>query len=336
MATNAPLSFYTVIEERDGALVCNCPSFRATGKSCMHVMVARMERDFGPVGNYLNVETVRNERGKKARGVIKNPVKPAAQRGRRFQARSDETVDKELYSFFERSEKDEGGHSSDVAEHSEPSEEDKEEKEEKQDVFSKEPIVSQGRPPAIIPLHPGRSHASKPSPSKPVLFKKKTGPKGRAHNSLLPALPKNATPSASEAKRPVNFSPRKLEHGPLFAEDVPKLPALEQMVSRCETCWLWTHIETMTFPWSQILAADDGYNSDELEMLDIDLKRWDRDHLMRQDEVVGLVDLLNAINSTIGGATLVFPDAYRAEAEKLRTLDWAPHDGPPTDASGQV
>jgi len=53
--------------------------------------------------------------------------------------------------------------------------------------------VGAGRPPKITPLHPTRT---------PVQFSKKTGPKAKPHNSLLPA----AKPSP---QKPVNFSPGK-------------------------------------------------------------------------------------------------------------------------------
>lgn len=47
------LRFYLVTQEEDGALVCQCPDFKATGKVCVDILATRLEIDFGPAKPYL-------------------------------------------------------------------------------------------------------------------------------------------------------------------------------------------------------------------------------------------------------------------------------------------
>ena len=47
------LRFFLVTQEEDGALVCECPEFKATGKVCVEILATRLEIDFGPAKPYL-------------------------------------------------------------------------------------------------------------------------------------------------------------------------------------------------------------------------------------------------------------------------------------------
>lgn len=51
-------TFYTVTEQpynnplTKGALICDCHTFRQTGKQCEHTIAAGYQRDFGDVSRY--------------------------------------------------------------------------------------------------------------------------------------------------------------------------------------------------------------------------------------------------------------------------------------------
>lgn len=47
------VAFHTVVERPDGALICDCEDFDQTGKACLHVLVVRIQRDYGPVEKYI-------------------------------------------------------------------------------------------------------------------------------------------------------------------------------------------------------------------------------------------------------------------------------------------
>lgn len=51
--TQGLVKYYTVIREPDGSLVCNCPAYRAAGKTCRDIVAARYHLNFGPPENYL-------------------------------------------------------------------------------------------------------------------------------------------------------------------------------------------------------------------------------------------------------------------------------------------
>jgi hypothetical protein len=52
-----PLSFHLVIEEADGAFVCNCQDYGRNGKPCLGILIVRMRRDYGSVENYIGRPT---------------------------------------------------------------------------------------------------------------------------------------------------------------------------------------------------------------------------------------------------------------------------------------
>ncbi|KAJ6602245.1 hypothetical protein B0H10DRAFT_1823265 [Mycena sp. CBHHK59/15] len=92
--------YYTVIEEEDGTLSCNCPGSRQTGKTCEHTFGVKLEIDFGNVERYNDLETIRKTRGKAARGQKNNPAKKKP--GRQPQRRSDRTVTADLDRFLDQ------------------------------------------------------------------------------------------------------------------------------------------------------------------------------------------------------------------------------------------
>ncbi|KAJ7078644.1 hypothetical protein C8R44DRAFT_754811 [Mycena epipterygia] len=112
---DAPITFHTVIEEPDGALVCDCDSFGKNGKACLEVLVVRMQREQGKIKLVLfpmlnpphpELET-RKKRGKDAKGVHNVPKRqPTRTGGRsRHQARSDYTVEAEYASYMAKVER---------------------------------------------------------------------------------------------------------------------------------------------------------------------------------------------------------------------------------------
>ncbi|KAF8969304.1 hypothetical protein BDZ97DRAFT_1915273 [Flammula alnicola] len=317
MSSNSKLTYSVVIEEGDGSLVCNCHFFSQTGKACMHILAARMQRDFGCVENYLEIETVRIVRGRDAKGVSLNPKKEG-RGGRREQARSDGAVEKELESFFE-------GLPMEVEESAKNT---KTKKAKKDDLDTKEQgdnvkaAVSSGRPPKTAPLHSGRSATNLSALTgigQPVLFKKKTGPKPKPHLSLLPAL-KTSYP-VTPSKKPINFSPQKVDPHLGFAPPTLKEVDLEAL-------------KTILFPVDDPAALQIARNEEiEMELLSFD--RWEGSHMLRQDEIGAVVDILNYLNAGIGGHTLVIADTYAQPASLLKDVDWTLSDTPPTDHSGK-
>lgn len=72
-------------------------------------------------------------------------------------------------------------------------------------------------------------------------------------------------------------------------------------------------------------------------MLDLDYSHWDaQEYMLRQDEISGIVEVLNSINTGISGATLVVPDTYSFFSTQLSMLDWAKTDDLPVATSGKV
>lgn len=61
------------------------------------------------INKYLDLETIRKERGPKAKGQIQNPTK--ANKGRRAQARSDAAIEEEIESYLKFMEKKTESHS---------------------------------------------------------------------------------------------------------------------------------------------------------------------------------------------------------------------------------
>ncbi|KAF8149989.1 hypothetical protein B0H34DRAFT_731996 [Crassisporium funariophilum] len=170
------LTYSIVMKEKDGSLTCNCSAFVQTGKTCYHILAARLEIAFGP-----KLETVQKIHGPKAKGQTQIPHKKS--KGRRYQAVSDASIARDMDKIFRRLEEDPDSPSSDEGIKSDQLK--------AIQTPQKGHGVTPGRPGGIKPLHPTRT---------PTQFSQKPGPKLKPYNSLLPAL--------SPIKL-VNFSPKK-------------------------------------------------------------------------------------------------------------------------------
>lgn len=72
-------------------------------------------------------------------------------------------------------------------------------------------------------------------------------------------------------------------------------------------------------------------------MMELDFSRWNlKNYMLRQDEISGIVEILNSINTGISGSTLIIPDTYSFFASRLTELDWTRSDNFPVAPSGQV
>ncbi|EDR07643.1 uncharacterized protein LACBIDRAFT_297973 [Laccaria bicolor S238N-H82] len=185
----AGLQYATVTEEKDGSLACSCQAFDQTGKACVHIKAARLQIAYGPVTDYIELETIQKTWGIKAKGQKQNPSRPI--KGHHHQAVSDAAVSRELDKILSKLEDDSD---------SEPpstllliSDSDEAYQSLYVKILQKGPGVTPSRPPQAKPLHPNRT---------PVQFSQKPGPKPKPHNSLLPSQSKSPT-------KPVNFSPKK-------------------------------------------------------------------------------------------------------------------------------
>ncbi|KAJ7178328.1 hypothetical protein C8R43DRAFT_1187889 [Mycena crocata] len=102
------LRFFTVTEEKDGALVCDCPDYEATGKPCAEILAARLYIEFGPAQPYLAEPEGSDTHGPKAKGKkAKHPRKTkGGSDGRRKQRPVfDHTVDEDIDDFLDHEEK---------------------------------------------------------------------------------------------------------------------------------------------------------------------------------------------------------------------------------------
>ncbi|KAF9525899.1 hypothetical protein CPB83DRAFT_908865 [Crepidotus variabilis] len=312
-------AYATVTEELDGALICNCQAFQMTGKPCVHISAAQIQRDYGPVDQYLELET-RNDRGPESKGKYHRAKKSTKER--RHQARSDGIVDEEIERIMEMMEKEDESDLDDAESKMDVDTDNPTQKpapaptlkskknqrvdrkadkksnigsalpdSEKIQKVDKKPNtgVTAGRPCYTTPLHPTRT---------PVKFSQKPGPKGKPHNSLLPSL----TPLKA-LKIPVDFTPHKTKAGNGFlSKPIPQLKAV----------------------------PEHHYTSFELEMANLDFSQWDDvDYHLRQDEIQGRIDILNAISLEFKSGTLVVPDSYGHAALQMESLDWVKADHPP-------
>ncbi|KAF9525920.1 hypothetical protein CPB83DRAFT_513036 [Crepidotus variabilis] len=159
-----------------------------TGKACVHILAAKLHRDYGSVEDYKELETIQKDHGPEVKDQIRNPTKAVT--GRRHQARADSAVMEDLESFY-----------SNVVDSNE------ENSKKTKTVFQKPQLKSKetekivvgstsGRPAKTAPLHPARTS---------VKFSNKPGPKPKPHNSLLPPL----TPKKPSVQKPINFLPKK-------------------------------------------------------------------------------------------------------------------------------
>ncbi|KAF8150013.1 hypothetical protein B0H34DRAFT_732111 [Crassisporium funariophilum] len=175
------LTYSIVMKEKDGSLTCNCSAFVQTGKTCYHILAARLEIAFGPSSQYTELETVQKIRGPKAKGQTQIPPKKV--KGQHYQAVSDASIARDMDKIFRRLEEESDSPSSDEGIKSDQLK--------AIQTPQKGHGVTPGRPGGVKPLHPTRT---------PTQFSQKPGPKLKPYNSLLPAL---------SPIKPVNFSPKK-------------------------------------------------------------------------------------------------------------------------------
>ncbi|KAK6988220.1 hypothetical protein R3P38DRAFT_3229065 [Favolaschia claudopus] len=167
--------------------------------------------------------------------------------------------------------------------------------------------VSAGRPPNAKPLHPGRSSTS------PTKFSSKPGPKGKTKNSLLPPLDPISKAQFLEMH---SASMADLDEPSKSKKNQP--PAMGKSIFQKKSAFL----------------NELGFTAEELDVLDIEFNRWDRDYLLRHDEADEMAEVLEALSLTINPAVLVLGPRFLVEAKLLESIDWLPTDEEPIDHSG--
>ncbi len=70
--------------------------------------------------------------------------------------------------------------------------------------------------------------------------------------------------------------------------------------------------------------------------MDIEWKRWNGDYTLRQDEVIEMANLLDALSLALKKGILVLGPTFNREAEFLKHIDWLPWDEEPIDQTGAV
>ncbi|KAJ7070411.1 hypothetical protein B0H15DRAFT_966321 [Mycena belliarum] len=95
--------YYLVTLNEDDTLSCKCNEFKQTGKTCEHTFAVNLQRKYGSVERYNDLETIRKVRGKAAKGQKNNP--PVKTTGRQQQRRTDHTVSKDHDRYLEQVEK---------------------------------------------------------------------------------------------------------------------------------------------------------------------------------------------------------------------------------------
>ncbi|KAJ6454191.1 hypothetical protein C8R45DRAFT_1112130 [Mycena sanguinolenta] len=101
--TEPRIRSYRVTQEVDGALVCNCPEYRETGKACVDILAIRTYLEFGPPKAYFtefkDTDISKAPKGKKGVRTSGQPARRSGKRGQR--SISDHRVDKEYETFLD-------------------------------------------------------------------------------------------------------------------------------------------------------------------------------------------------------------------------------------------
>ncbi|KAJ7719802.1 hypothetical protein B0H16DRAFT_1739144 [Mycena metata] len=85
---------YTVQRNQHGALICDCPQYRATAKTCPDIAAARYYMEFGPPTKYNMAEQGSDERGPQTKGKGKVPPrKSTGKKGQKLNIPTDAGVD---------------------------------------------------------------------------------------------------------------------------------------------------------------------------------------------------------------------------------------------------
>ncbi|KAJ7017815.1 hypothetical protein C8F04DRAFT_1199884 [Mycena alexandri] len=333
--------FFEVTLHDDGALTCNCPTFRETGKTCEHTFGVNLELEFGDVDIY-NGGNNPKDAWQSFQRPKNNPKK--TQLGRRQQQCSDRMVTADLDRFLDQINKDHNPwHSNDNQPNSSDStSEDTDGNAEPLGVDDpltrKATQLSQGRSPATTPLHPGRTsgkHKGKkatnpgkpeaPKHSGPVKFSNPPGPKPGHHNSLLPGTsPAKKTSDEVEKQRLMHELKRANSERERKKAEAEKAGSRrgkddERERKRRET-------DEMLEKRRQRLAEREA--QDQAEELHFfsgvdELTRWnDKLYELRDDEAQGFADIAMALSACLGSGTLVLPSYFSQMADTLRTIDW--------------
>ncbi|KAJ7700577.1 hypothetical protein B0H16DRAFT_1834871 [Mycena metata] len=168
---------YTVQRNQHGALICDCPQYRATAKTCPDIAAARYYMEFGPPTKYNMAEQGSDERGPQTKGKGKVPPrKSTGKKGQKLNIPTDAGVDDTHEKLLDLLDGDEEWIRNPFA-----TQESRLAAEGKKTGSGSKGSV--GRPAAAKPLHTGRSSSS------PTKFSGKRGPKGHGFNSLLPPPP---------------------------------------------------------------------------------------------------------------------------------------------------
>ncbi|KAJ7781392.1 hypothetical protein B0H16DRAFT_1818667 [Mycena metata] len=245
--------YHTVIEELDGTLVCSCCEFNATAKTCLQISAARLYRDFGPPERYSSrpsfssypsfVQTPclpdpekKKESGNRNKRQKKDHPGGTLKKEKGPRPPADHHIDDEHESFLEALEEADYNPFPTA------------------DKSVNQPPVSSGRPAGITAHQPGRS---------PTKFSKKPGPsKGNGYNSLLPSL-SNKSPRKSPVKIVGQLgSESSSEDSSDSQSNKPKsvLPIPPKDKGKAKAA---------PEPQGPAVTAED------LDILDIDFKRWD-------------------------------------------------------------
>ncbi|KAJ7440286.1 hypothetical protein B0H11DRAFT_1933793 [Mycena galericulata] len=198
--SNDTIRSFTVTED-NGALVCNCPDFEATGKPCREILAVRIQKEFGPAKPYLGYLAATqglDVHGPKPKGKTKAPKAKPRTGGRGPRPIADYKIQDDLDSFLEKVERGYNPFKSDD-EFSESDREGEPERKKSKQNDAPGAQVSSGRPPATTPLHSGRASTS------PAKFSKKPGPKGKGKNSLLPRLPPTLHETPAKKGKPLDL-----------------------------------------------------------------------------------------------------------------------------------
>lgn len=76
---------------------------------------------------------------------------------------------------------------------------------------------------------------------------------------------------------------------------------------------------------------------EDLDILDIDFKRWQSQaYQLREDEVLEIVEIMNAFCLATNNGILVYGPSYARDADLLRNVVWESSDNEPILAGGGV
>ncbi|KAF7362356.1 hypothetical protein MVEN_00582300 [Mycena venus] len=85
----------------------------------------------------------------------------------------------------------------------------------------------------------------------------------------------------------------------------------------------------------EALAPANDFTPEDLHMLDLDWDQWkDPTHMLRQDEVLEMSNLLDALSLAVKKGILVLSPTFGHEVELLKRIDWLSSDTEPIDHTG--